>query len=504
VRGDPDLGEAVRAGRGVGLPNLAVSAGSDLIMSGLLNSRLPIRRALALTGLAVAATPLGAQSVPGRLEGTVVDSVHMRGLQGANVLAIRVDPQPSHSAGSSTDASGRYRIDSLPPGRYMVEFTSAMLDSLEITLPPREVTIEPGRAARVDFGLPSGRTLRAAACPDVPLASGKGAIVGRVLDADTDAPLAGARVVLAWREVTVERATLQVATADRVGEADADSLGRYRVCGVPTDEWVSLQVQHRGRAGSEIRLLVPDSAGVVVRQLSLSTSASHPVAPSGAAPDSAPEPLAGTASVSGVVRGVGGLPVADAQVRLLGARGAAVSDFRGRFTLGDLPSGTQVLEVRRIGYLLAQQPVELRSGRSVTQDVRLRRIVTLDSVRVLARRSRYREFEAQRKRSGFGTFLTEEDIERRRPFESSDLFRMIPGFRVSGYGLNAQVQSSRGVGSMAMGPCRVNIVIDGMANQDINLIHPSSIGAMEVYRAGQPAPPQYDSRCGLIVVWTRR
>ena len=460
-------------------------------------------RALALAALTIGAGRLGAQSVPGRLEGTVVDSVHMRWLEGANVLAIRVDPKPSHSAGSATDARGRYRIDSLPAGRYMVEFTSAVLDSLEITLPLRAVTVEPGRAARADFGLPSGRTLRAAACPGAALAAGKGAIVGRVLDADTDAPLVGARVVLAWREVTVDRATLQVTSADRVGDVNADSLGRYRACGVPTDEWLSLQVQHRGRAGSEIRLLVPDSAGVVVRHLSLSTSASHPVAASGAAPDSAPEPLAGTASVSGVVRGVGGLPLADAQVRLLGARGAAVSDSRGRFTLGDLPSGTQVLEVRRIGYLLAQQPVELRGDRSVTQDVRLRRIVTLDSVRVLARRSRYREFEEHRKRSGFGTFLTEEDIERRHPFESSDLFRMTPGFRVNGYGLNAQVQSSRGVTSI-MGPCRVNIVIDGMANQDINLIHPSSIGAMEIYRAGQPAPVQYDSRCGLIVVWTKR
>jgi hypothetical protein len=488
----------------------ALSVVSDRIMPGSQHA-FPICRSLALTVLVAAAAPLGAQSAPGRLEGTVVDSVHMRGLTGANVLAIRVEPQPAHSAGAATDARGRYRIDSLPAGRYMVEFTSAVLDSLEITMPAREVTIEPGRAARADFGLPSGRTLRAAACPGIPLGAGKGAIVGRVLDAETDAPLTGARIVLAWREVHVDRSTLQVATADRIGDVEADSLGRYRLCGVPTDEWLSLQVQHLGRAGSDVRLLVPDSAGVVLRHLSLSAAASHPVAAAetgpdatGAGADSAPAPLTGSAAVRGVVRGVGGLPLADAQVRVLGAAGAVVSDSRGRFALGDLPSGTQVLEVRRIGYLLAQQPVELRSARTVSQDVRLQRIVTLDSVRVLARRSRYREFEEHRKRSGFGTFLTEEDIERRHPFESSDMFRMIPGFRVSGYGLDAQVQSSRGVGSMAMGPCRVNVVIDGMANQDINLIHPSSIGAMEVYRAGQPAPVQYDSRCGLIVVWSKR
>ena len=133
----------------------------------------------------------------------------------------------------------------------------------------------------------------------------------------------------------------------------------------------------------------------------------------------------------------------------------------------------------------------------------MQRIVTLDSVLVLAQRSRYRDFEEHRKRNGFGTFLTEEDIERRRPFQTSDLFFMIAGFRVNGFGLDAKVQSSRGVTSIT-GRCEANIVIDGMSGQDINLIHPSSIGAMEIYRAGQPAPVQYDRGCGVIVIWSRR
>jgi hypothetical protein len=50
----------------------------------------------------------------------------------------------------------------------------------------------------------------------------------------------------------------------------------------------------------------------------------------------------------------------------------------------------------------------------------------------------------------------------------------------------------------------VRIVIDGMPARDINLIHPSDIGAIEVYRAGQPAPVQYDSRCGVIDIWSRQ
>ena len=450
----------------------------------------------------MAAVPLGAQT--GRLEGTIVDSVHSRPLAAARVLAIRADSGAPHSAGAATDSRGRYRVDDLPAGRYMVEFESPFLDSLEIYLPPRELTIQAGRTARADFGLPSGGTLRAAACPGLTLPARTGALVGRVLDADTDAPLAGARVAVAWHELSVEPTTLRVTSAERTGLVTTDSLGRYRLCGVPTDDWLLVQVQHRGRAGSEVRMLVPDSAGVRVRHLSLSLTASRPVVADGAAPDTTtPPPLTGTASVSGVVRGVGELPLADARVRVTGAAGSAVSDAQGRFSLGDLPSGTQVLEVRRLGYLFEQQPVELRSGRTATHDVRLQRIVTLDSVRVLAQRSRYRDFEEHRKRDAFGTFLTEEELERRRPFQTSDLFYMIPGFRVVGSGLDAQVVSSRGAISLG-GSCEANIVIDGAPGQEINLIHPSSIGAMEVYRAGQPGPVRYDRGCGVIVIWTKR
>jgi hypothetical protein len=463
-----------------------------------------MRNTLALLALAAAATPLRAQST-GRIEGVVTDSAHARWPEGASLLAIRTEP-PEHSGGATVDNRGRYRIDSLPAGRYMVELASPFLDSLEIMLPPREVTVEAGRATKLDFAFPSGRTLRAGACPGVALGAGTGALLGRVVDADTDAPLADARVVVAWHEMTIDRKTLTPHIAERSGAVATDSLGRYRMCGVPTDEWVVLQVQRGGRAGSDVRVMVPDSAGVGVRNLSLSPAASRTLAGAdSSSSDTVVAPLTGTASVAGVVRGVGGLPLGEAQVRVLGTRGTSISDARGRFSLSDLPAGTQVLEVRRIGYLLAQHPVELRSGRTVTQDVQLRRIVTLDSMRVLAQRSRYREFEFNRKANGFGKFFTVDSIEKRRPLYTSDLFRVTPGFRVMGFGLDAVVTSSRGVTSVNGGQCVANVVIDGMAGQEINLISPFDIGAMEIYRPGEPAPVQYSrGSCGVIVIWSKR
>jgi hypothetical protein len=53
--------------------------------------------------------------------------------------------------------------------------------------------------------------------------------------------------------------------------------------------------------------------------------------------------------------------------------------------------------------------------------------------------------------------------------------------------------------------CEVNIVIDGMQHQEINLIHPSNVGAIEAYPAGgPPGPLEYDGRCGMIVLWSKR
>jgi hypothetical protein len=47
-------------------------------------------------------------------------------------------------------------------------------------------------------------------------------------------------------------------------------------------------------------------------------------------------------------------------------------------------------------------------------------------------------------------------------------------------------------------------VIDGSENRSINEVSPSDVGAMEFYRAGEPAPMLYDRGCGAIVIWTKR
>jgi hypothetical protein len=469
-----------------------------------------MRNSLPVLLLLLCAVPAarGQSAANGRIEGVITDSAHAGPAVGAVVMVTRLAPEPSLFVSGVTDGKGRFRFDTLAAGRYFVSFATEFLDSLGLLLPERAVTLGPDQHVAVELGVPSPATLKAAGCPGLQLAKDQGAVIGQVTDADTDRPLLGARVAVSWSDLSVDKATLQPATQLRVGAVPVDSLGRYRLCGVPVDTYLLVQVQRDGRAGSTLRLSVSE-AGILVRDLSFSAEASRSIAALDSAAAAAAAPvsvrlLTGTATISGTVRGVKGQPLAAAQVRVLDAEGSTRSDSLGRFTLSGLPGGTQLLETRHIGYLLSQLPVELRSGKSIGQEVSLARIASLDSIRIVARRSRYREFESRAGRSGFGRFFDEQEIEKRHAFETTDLLRTIPGFRIEGSGLDARVVSSRGAISFRPGPCATNIVIDGMQHQEINLLVPSDIGAMEAYPSPSGAPMQYDASCGVIVLWTKR
>ena len=471
-----------------------------------------VRLAAALL-LVISASALGAQEPgTGTIAGTVTDSVRGKPASGATVLLTRLSPEPSELRTTVTDDKGRFRFDTLVAGRYSVAFATDYLDSLSINMPSREVTLARGRLERVDFATPSGATLRAAACPRLRLSSGQGAVIGEVANADTDQPLGGAQIAVSWTELSVDNA-LHAVTTPRGGVVAADSSGHYRLCGVPTDTYLIVQLQDSGRAGSPLVLTVGHEGGVVRRDLSLSFASARTIAAldstaaAAARHDTVALPLlTGTATLAGVVHGAAGEPLAMTEVRIRGAAGLARTDSAGRFTLVNQPAGSQIVETRHIGYLLGQAPVELRGGRTSNVTVTLTRIVSLDSIRIVAQRSRYPEFESRRaNRAGGGRFLDEQEIENQHAMQASDLLRMVHGFRVEGSGLDTKVFTTHGNFEVSgMGPCEVNVVVNGVQHQDINLVDPTNIGAIEAYAGPADAPVQYDRPCGVIVIWLRR
>lgn len=468
--------------------------------------KLTLNFACASLALLVFPLAAGAQRPAlARLEGQVTDSVHGIPVAGATVLISRTQPQPSQLVVATTDERGRYRVDTLVAGDYSVTFTSPFLDSLEMALPERPITLTAGNSTRLDLAVPSGATLRAGACPGVRVQPGHGAVVGQVTNADTDQPLAGAGIVVSWAELTLDRRTMRTRAEERSGGVLSDSLGQYRLCGVPTDTWLLVQVQHAGRVGSAVRLSVPDDAGIVITSFSFSPTSARTIASADSTlADSLTRKLTGNATVSGIVRSSTGQPLPEVTVSVVDAAPSTRTDEQGHFTLAGLPAGTQQLEGRRLGYLVGMARVSLRDRATVTQNLELSRIVALDSVRIVAQRTRFEQYQKRVRQSGTSSaFISAEQIEKQRPFELSDLLRM-QGFRIEGSGLDAQVLTSRGDRSFQLGPCVTNVVIDGIEHQSINLVPPGDVGAIEIYRGNGGAPVQYDSTCGLVLIWTKR
>jgi hypothetical protein len=477
-----------------------------------------MRTALIATAIACVAhgTSLAAQASPvGALHGSVREKIESRSVRGVSVSLVRAESESSPTINARPNTQGHYRVDSLVPGRYLVQVSSPTLDSLELSLPPQAIQIAAGKVSQFDFTLPSGARLRDAVCQGVRLGEGKVVVAGRALDADTDRPLPGADVVAAWVHNYIDKKTYKIVTQMRGASVKTGANGEYRMCGVPSGTMLSLQVQYEGRAGTIVRLAVSDDEGAAVRELSISPRTS----PTASALDSVARVLAvdgrdstreelklvGTAGLSGQVRSLAGEPVADAEVRVRDARATAVTDSAGRYTLTGLPAGTQLLLVRHLGYLIVEQPVELRSEKTVTRDVLLRRNVVLDSIRVVASRPEYPEFERNRRSHAFGQFLTAEQIGQMHANETADLFLNILGFTSLGHGSQSRVISNA---ALARHPnCQTaNVVINGIEEQSINDVAPSQIAGLEAYADETYVPARFVGRaeCGVIVIWLRR
>jgi hypothetical protein len=451
----------------------------------------------ALSSVARIVTAQGAGA--GRIEGLVTDSVHAMPLGGATVSLTRLDAERDSMLVATTTEDGRFRFEHLLAGKYALSFSSAFLDSLEFGGVPTALAVRGGEIARVDLAVPSGATLRAIACPGMALSRGTGALVGAVTDADTERPLKGAQVAAMWTELTFDARMRRVSTVEHSGGVVTDSLGQYRLCGVPTESWLLVQIQHRGRLGAAFQMLVSESSGVALQHLSFSESGTRPLDALLAAQGDATQlaPLSGTASLAGTIRTSRGQPVANAQVRVVSTTPVTRTDAGGRFALTGLPTGTQELEIRDLGSQAQRQPVELRGARTTRSDIQLRNVVALDPVRTVSTRSRYERFEINRRTSINGIFLTQEDIERRHVQQMSELLNAMVSFRVIGQGQSAKVVNLRG-------RCSPNIVVEYRENQEINSVPPALVAALEVYPTTNGSPAEFNNLCGVIRIWLKQ
>jgi hypothetical protein len=444
------------------------------------------------------------------ITGSVTDSIHGGvPLQGATIKVGDTNRQ------ATTDANGHFQIDSIPVGQHSLALLHPLLDTLGIQITTRAVPFQAGQTLAVELAVPSAEGVLQRSCPAAWRARGPSALVGKVLDADNDKPLAGAKVTLVWQELSLT--TLRKEPRVRTQPVGAD--GTYRICGLPAGVNGTVQGEFNGQKTAEVHVEMDETNPLAFQSLRIGTTTlaeapvdTTPRAPGAAAKtDSGPPRLRGPARLTGRVVNAAGAPVANARVDVQGTGAATLSRQDGSFGFTDLPSGTQSLVVRQLGFEPVETAVELSGRAPKTVTVTMSKPArVLETVAVTAERSKEGLDQVgfnRRQKVGFGYFMDTEDIQKRQATRMTDLFRTVPSLRVVPSGMDYVVESGRDV----QGGC-VRYVVDGAPYNalfpgDIDrLMPPNDVAAVEVYTgSGTPAEFQApgNTSCTTIVMWSR-
>jgi hypothetical protein len=454
-----------------------------------LTPEAPLRAQQQTTPPPVTAAPTGKAEIIG----IVIDSLNARYLTGADIVI------EGAKTTLVTDSLGRFRIDGLQPGTYQVGVFHPMLDFLGISLATRPFHVGADSSSSVVLAVPSAATIIRARCPPRPRPQGTSAVIGYVKDPETLQPVAGAEVSIVWTEIDVSKQA-GVRRMPRLLHDTTDKYGAFSICGLPNSMQATLQARRGGSVTAEVPITVGDAEQELsVRTLLLSR------ADSGA--------KIGNATVSGRVMLEGSPTNAGSRVEVVGTDAFALTNEKGEFTLRNLPSGSQVLLARHIGFGAETVPVDLSSREPKQVSIKLPKFVAIiDPVTVTARRQAGLDKVGftQRKKAGSGYYLDEAQIQRLHPNYITDILRNVPGLRVS-YSPEGDVVSSTRAATSLMNAGCVQYYVDGtpwLSTQpgDVNsFVNGSEVVGVEVYQ-GPNTPAQYARSmqdCTTIVLWTK-
>ena len=362
-------------------------------------------------------------------------------------------------------------------------------------------------------------------------------IEGVVVDS-AGRPLANARLAV--------RDTARTgAAALRRTTGESDSLGRFRIVGLPPglhvlevlrEEYEPAGFQFTIATGitAQIRitlardpmwaemkrtadsLLAGERADSIAEARAAALARSEGGSPGGATPSAA---QFGTGMLQGRVSTPDGQPVGRVQVQAMGTNFFTQTDTTGRFRIADLPVGPYFLRARKVGYDPVVFSATIMRGDSLDASVTLipfsgARGQRLDTVRVTAdaqRTSRRLQGFEERRRSARGFFIDEKEIMQRQPSYLSDLLRGRANITVQRNGNSGETVVYGPRLSISSGYCQLALIIDGVLIQNAGagidaLVPPQMIAGVEVYNSGTSVPSEFTrlgTDCGAIVVWTR-
>lgn len=253
---------------------------------------------------------------------------------------------------------------------------------------------------------------------------------------------------------------------------------------------------------------------------------------------SAQQQPAATGTVVGrVVRAADGAPVGGADVMLVSSQRGTTTDSAGVFRIGAVAVGRQVLLIRRVGYDVWRDTIDITSGTDSTLRFVLREPTTaLDTVRTTASSQTYispmlRGFEERRHAAGPGRFISDSVLRRSENSQLTNVImshfpgltlgagRMLVSTRKHCKGLVIYRSSDRDQCQQGQtSDCFVSIFVDGallysarLADQgvrapDLNQQGVSNFAGIEFYADNGTAPSSMhtdDEGCGSLWLWTR-
>jgi hypothetical protein len=417
------------------------------------------------------------------LQGTVYDSLLHAPLRGAEVW-VRGSAQHA-----TTDADGRFELDSLAAGRYTLLVSHPGLDSAGLFTLAVPVNATDGAIVRI--ATPSLATVWLRRCGQELLTrSDSGVIFGFVQDVTTQAHLAGAAVLLQWLRI-VQTDPVNVYTQSRDLTVRTDSTGTYYACGAASDMKIALRA-YAGRDSSGSIDLQPTPRRVGRQDLMVA------LAP---------------ARQPGVVRGQvftsEGTAVWGGRVTIREGPSTIIND-NGTFVLRGVAPGTQWMSVQAIGRAPLGQAVDVRPGDTTSLTVTMAPLpVTLAPVKVVTQASRMlHDFEErERAGSGLGYFRGETEIAGMASMRS--VLTSLPSIQlVRGQGNTDFMALLPNPGIGGRGWCLAALYIDGfLADWDqLQTYKPQDLVGVEMYPRASSAPIQYQqvaTGCGVVLIWTK-
>ena len=474
-------------------------------------------RPLAFLLLLLVAAPARAQdpAAPGptpitTVRGVVHDSIAGVPLVGATVQLASIENPAAFIRVADTDLRGRFRVDSVPPGRYMIGFLHPMLDSLGLDPPLRMVTIADTAEVTADLAIPAPAQLRLALCGPRTAGDSGALVLGAVRDAQARTGVGGVTVSLRWLELAVGRQG--ITAEDGHASATTQESGWFALCDVPRATPLALSVSRGGDTTMTLEVTV-DGSGFLRRELYLGAPPVVVVEQADDDPASALPPRTvqtGEGRLAGTVVSSTGQPLRDAIVGIMDGPQARTNDS-GEWSLAGLPTGSRMLEVRALGYYPERRMVDVIPGAPPVRIALATFRSVMDTVRVTASRlyDRDRTGFQGRRRSGAGHYVTPEDITRRRPVMTSDLLRTLPNIQLRHRAGGRMGNTILMRGTFA-GTCSPGVYIDGMRldgadTADIDSwVRPEELAGMEIYSvATVPAQYQTLNGCGAILLWTK-